>query len=1732
MAKVKKFGAFSGVFTPSILTILGVIMYLRLGWVVGEGGLLVTLAIIIIAHIISVSTGLSISSIATDKKIKTGGIYYILSRSLGMAMGGAIGIALFIGTALSISLYIVGFTESFLGIEPIANFLGMSGTVGDIRIIGTFVIIVLVTLALISTSVVIKTQYFILGAIFLSLLSIAIGLFTYVPSETEGVLINPSSNDVTFEFLFAIFFPAVTGFTAGVAMSGDLKNPGKDIPLGTLASIIVGFLVYIFLAVGLAMFIDRDLLLNNSNFLITIAWFSPLVVIGVWGATLSSALGGILGGPRILQAIANDKIMPSFLGKGYGVNNEPRNALLFIFIIAEIGILVGDLNMIAGIVSMFYLASYGFINLAYALESFASTDFRPSFRISKWFGVVGGIASFAVMFKMDATAMTLALLIMTGIYLFLKRKELKSDFGDVWISVWNSIARSALQKMDKNKIEDRNWQPNILLFSGSTAKRPHLVDFGKNLVGKFGVVSNFDLIENKTAKYLFPKHGQSLSNDSDEAGIFYRRQTCNDIYQGIEIIASTYGFSGMEPNTILMGWSKQSTNPEKFINLIKSLYELDLNVLLMDYDKKRGFGKKASIDIWWRGEGQNNNLALFLAKFLMASPDWENAKLRLISISEFDQQGEQLHKKASYVLDILRINAEITIINNQYNKKDVFDIIKEESVETDLIFMGLPEIEKGNENKFVDGTNRLLSITGTVVLVKASSIFQKMIFMPDNLVKITKLDVPSNITDIGESFENISLNHNLKQETHIELKNLFYKLNNLAEYFSANYISPATNSFTGIQNSGIKKIENICITDYKGAPNDFTDKKSFLQVLDMVNNFADQIIDSLYKIANSSKELQEKAIAQYRAEILKVVLQAKNSYKVQYELDEIDSLSGSTGSERNIKRKLEVKKKLTGKAKLKINHKKILANQLGFLSDINMFGYFAAWFSLYFDSLVSTKELFRWFRFSLPNISEVSGNNKIAFGFTADQQNDLAAQINKILNINNSLSAYPKNRIPDISSKVVNDLASLYAKPDVNIITNMGSRQNQEVAAISDRVSLLTDFWQKGYIYFLNELKLDNALTKVTILLYDEVLELRDEISQLIEISLDENINKLLNNTDLALEHIKNHDNISELKLLELQVSDTESIRMLFNEIKEQSVLKLKTLHGFIPEKSEITENFSMSGLFSKEHNVTTRRILSKKLVDELIANDIIAEIYSLFDLLTKQVLDLANELINHNRLIGYSVDSESGMHAAFDKKEEDLIKFLKTKKADILGLKQKTKSLSSEIGNRLEKSYLKLNNKLQLFNFKKEADSWNPFLPKTHTIKGISWLSKYYTDIKEYFDKQLEQFWHKQSNAIILAESLKTDKDEHIAPMSNLIKLTAELSIKPDIKQNLPFYYKHLFLNKEFFNTDFWFGRKNELNRALSAWDNFKNGISGALMVIGERNSGKSFFIHKFISGLPKNTNVLYLKTYFKAQVNLKSFNKALRNTTGINAETDKIFKQLDENTVLVIDDVELLWQKSKNGELVINLLNDLIGKFGHKIFFILSQNIHSTKIINQIVPLSSLMIDIINLKPFSSDILQKLILFRHNSTGIRFIINTTDKKYKGKKQNEFKAKNYAKMFHKFFTLSNGNVGMALSYWIANIVKYNGEQMFIRLPKRADSKMLDLLTTDQLIILSQFVWHKMLSKNQLSTILLDKDFKFVADLEFLEHGGLIVLNNNNKLEINTFVYPQIIEKLVGMGYL
>ncbi len=720
--KSYKFGTFSGVFTPSILTILGVIMYLRLPWIVGQAGLFTSLAIIFLAHLISITTGLSVSSIATDKKVKTGGTYYIISRSLGLPIGGTLGLALFMGLSFSVSLYLIGFAESFL------SYVGIEATITAIRITGTIILIIVTVVTFVSTNLAIKTQFYIMAIIVLSLISIFIGKHDYTP---EQPLLFPIKDSMPFIVLFGIFFPAVTGFEAGVSMSGDLENPKKAIPRGTISAIVVGLVVYIFLVFFYSYTVDSDVLVNDPQVLLKISFVPQLVVLGIWGATLSSAFGSILGAPRILQSTALDKITPKIFAKGKGNLNEPRNALLLSFVIAEAGILIGELDVIARIVSMFFITTYGFLNLSAAIENWASSDFYPEFRVPIWVSLLGSAACFVVMIQLDFIAMIAATVILGSLFLYLQRKELKLKSGDTWAGVWEAVIRYALIKLKNRPREWRNWRPNIILFSGGSYARPYLVEIAKAIAGKLGVITNFDLIENKSSAVLFTKAEKAVGPDEengekDEEGIFTRRQECRDIYEGMEVIASVYGFTSIDPNTILMGWGRHTKDPEKFAHIIHRFNELDYNSLFLYYNEEEGYGDKSRIDIWWRGAGNNFSLALTLARFITTNEDWRNAQIRVLTIKDQFSNTSLLEKQAKKFLQTFRLDAEIKIIDNTDGSKTREEIFREESKTASISFFGIPPIDEKTADEYISNINKLLNEVGTTLLINASSYFKEV----------------------------------------------------------------------------------------------------------------------------------------------------------------------------------------------------------------------------------------------------------------------------------------------------------------------------------------------------------------------------------------------------------------------------------------------------------------------------------------------------------------------------------------------------------------------------------------------------------------------------------------------------------------------------------------------------------------------------------------------------------------------------------------------------------------------------------------------------------------------------------------------------------------------------------------------------------------------------------------------------------------------------------------------
>ena len=475
-----------GVFTPCTLTILGVIMFLRLGYVVGNSGIMLALAIVLVSKLITLLTTISLSGIATNTRVKGGGAYFLISRSLGVEFGGAIGIVFFLAQAISVALYSLGFAEAVVGSIP--------GVSLSIPVVATITNIAVFAMVLVGAGWAITLQYGILAVLVASLVSFFTGATSHFDPQLLAENWNPQyveKNDVW--LMFALFFPAVTGIMAGANMSGDLRDPAKAIPKGTLLAVLVTGIIYVAMVVVLGATASRETLIENRLVMAEIAIVPVLITAGVLAATLSSALGSMMGAPRILQALSRDSVFRSlyFFGKGSGPNQEPRRAIVLTFLISQFCILVGDLNAIAPIITMSFLITYGMLNLATFYERMSrNPSYRPQFRFGHWsLSLLGAVSCLAVMFLLDPWSASLSIMVMWVLHQYISQKQIASRWGDLQSGLIFERARSNLLKLEDYLYHPKNWRPIILAFSGQTWTRPHLAIYGHWFTTGHGILS-------------------------------------------------------------------------------------------------------------------------------------------------------------------------------------------------------------------------------------------------------------------------------------------------------------------------------------------------------------------------------------------------------------------------------------------------------------------------------------------------------------------------------------------------------------------------------------------------------------------------------------------------------------------------------------------------------------------------------------------------------------------------------------------------------------------------------------------------------------------------------------------------------------------------------------------------------------------------------------------------------------------------------------------------------------------------------------------------------------------------------------------------------------------------------------------------------------------------------------------------------------------------------------------
>lgn len=729
--KTNGFGT-APVFFTAISTLLGAILFLRFGYAVGTLGFYGVLLVILVAYLVSIPTAFAISEIATNQRVEGGGEYFIISRSFGLNIGGTIGIALFFSQAISVAFYVIAFTEAF---EPVFNWVHNTYNIVLPRQVVSLPTMGLLALLILKkgANMGVKALYIVVAILFLSLIMFFIGKTEYSQTVAAGITESPFRNMNSFFIVFAIVFPAFTGMTAGVGLSGDLKNPAKSIPIGTIAGTFTSVVVYVLVVLKLVNSASPEDMLNNQLVMSNIAvWGWIIIPIGLAASTISSALGSVMVAPRTLQALGNDNTFPftgfnKAMAKGKGETNEPFNASVITILIAFVFVALGDVDAVARIISMFFMVTYGSLCLISFLNHFGSSPaYRPTFRSHWILSLIGFVFSVFLMFEMDALYAVLAIVTMVVLYIYIsyyhsERQGLESIFRSSLFQI-NRNLQVYLQKNQSIK-KKTSWHPSAICVTEINSDRDNAFRLLTWISSKYGFGTYIQYINGYYSRATYDQAKEALDllierAESRKSNVYVDTIVSPSYTSAIAQIIQLPGISGLDNNLTLFEYDKKDpVNLEQIAENYSLVRSGGYDVCILG-GSNRGVNYHEGIHIWIRRVDYDNlNLMVLLSYIILGHSDWKGGKVKIFNVRRPGQYDEATDNLLELVktgrLPISLKNIEFVVVDENVNLKT---LINEKSVKAGLTMIGFrSEQIKHEGEKLFEGYTEI----GDVLFVNA-----------------------------------------------------------------------------------------------------------------------------------------------------------------------------------------------------------------------------------------------------------------------------------------------------------------------------------------------------------------------------------------------------------------------------------------------------------------------------------------------------------------------------------------------------------------------------------------------------------------------------------------------------------------------------------------------------------------------------------------------------------------------------------------------------------------------------------------------------------------------------------------------------------------------------------------------------------------------------------------------------------------------------------------------------
>lgn len=1235
--------------------------------------------------------------------------------------------------------------------------------------------------------------------------------------------------------------------------------------------------------------------------------------------------------------------------------------------------------------------------------------------------------------------------------------------------------------MDVEKYHKRNWTSTILLFNTDQNKRSKMFEFSKAISSQSGIITNFDLHENPDAKVLFPKSQEVVQDEElENHGIFGQKLEVQNIFKGIESIACTFGFSGIEPNTILMDWPGQTKDPIWFTEMTTKLIDLNYNVLYLDYDQKSGFHRKEKIDLWWSSVGNNGELMMSLANSIADSPDWSTAKIRILIVNDPNIDCKIIENRIRNVIELYNVKAEIKVVNNQEEQKPIDDLMKLHSADADLVFVGIPEIQENERDEFVKRTNNLVTVIGTTLLVKASSHFD------ETDLKLEQVNLQEKQREI-DNHEVIELSHFASQIPAIH--KLDQELNLSARHLMKLAIQPIENYHQTLF-SKVKKGMDDFLESIQTKESKIEVHATLQKVLNEIRVFYSDAVDHQLPIVFERFDTVWSAYLNSKEEL--VAYAEKTIHFQPVMVGNITQIVTDQQVDRKIYFRESIQKYWLSSG---------LKNEFDAL---NEFGY---------QNLIllqQCKNILHQIIWEL--LAKIDQKGIVLEDIQASK-----LIIDKaLLQVNEEALRLAFNLFAAIRTKervAINELAEIFLAKDYRPLIS----QKYPLLSTSDLQHYRKEcvnypaYFYRNLILSTNHLQADLYLLSFTTKIQGLTDQILDYTQENYLSKIDQNMSDLKVQLSTFSEKL---DGGEEQHLLGTAIRISQELFFNSEYVITKLLTGIKEFNSAIPSQIELMTSKSINGIREEQgKGVLTEKIALKEITDYLTRTHFVDPIYESIQVFYDQLKRITGLIMSAANQLQKGIDNYAHSHDNHNLS------------ATITASNHALESIENELNTSIHSFVTDLNDRQVLL--RKELDV-------NHIVEQVENLRQYVKQRKrrnvllDKFQEVNKNTKRKVSSILAYLAQKKQDRTafEYKAKYSDIVseqgKLLEFMSTIGS-QTELPFYYEQLFTGTHYSDSKTIENRRFELNRIEAAISQIRAGVKGAIVISGEAGSGKTYLaMHVASHGL--KGSLYKIVPPIQRKWTDEDLTNAFQRATGISDSIHAILKKMPSHSTIVFEDLEQWWLKAEEGELVVNALSELIKNAEGNHYFIITSNVHSYRLICRATTIQDAVLKTIILAPLNDRQIRDAIWSRHQVGGLRIRFDTDKETHLSVR----KLNNYLGRFH---ASSDGNIGLALQQWVNSASDQIDNNLLMRKPILYDFPSIE--DAEWKNLLYQLFIHYNLSIEEIGRIYSnERGDSSLKIIENMLNAQVVEQNERGEFQLKKSVKPYLENWLHGTGFI